>query len=102
MRRPHGLATLIQADGRIVENDTISCQHCEQIVFVKPGTGTTVYLVVDAQQQWREEPGAFCRQCMAPICLQCYDAGGCTPFERELEKSEARDRLRRQVLEVWT
>lgn len=100
MRAPHGLATVIVEGREILDRDTITCGHCQRIVLVKPGTGSTVYLLARAGT-WREEPGAFCRVCMSPICLPCCDRGGCTPWERQLEVSEARDRLRRQALEQF-
>jgi hypothetical protein len=76
----------------------MTCGHCQRVVFVKPGTACTVYLIFDrASWQWKEEPGAFCRVCMRPVCLahRCLDS--CLVWEKQLEASEARDRLRRAV-----
>ena len=98
MRSPTGYAQIVDPDHPLVERDTTSCGHCGRVIFVKPGTASTVYLIFDRQRwQWQEEPGAFCRVCMRPICLACHDLGTCTPWERQFEASEARDRLRRSV-----
>jgi hypothetical protein len=35
---------------------------------------------------------------MRPVCLACHDLGTCTPWERQLEAMEAKDRLVRAVL----
>ena len=98
MRHPGGYATIIEPGHLTVEIDTASCGHCQRIIFTKAGTAATVYLLSTAVPgQYREEGGAFCRVCMRPICLQCYGVGRCTPWERRLEKAEARERLRRAV-----
>jgi len=74
------------------------CFHCQQVIFVKPHTASTVYLIYDrVARRWQEEPGAFCRICMRPVCLACHAHGGCVPWERQLELSESRDRFRRSV-----
>jgi hypothetical protein len=95
-RQVTGYATVVEPDQPIVERDTITCGHCQRVIFVKPGTASTVYLIFDRTRwAWIEEPGAFCRTCMSAICLPCCDAGRCTPWEQRLEASESRDRLRR-------
>ena len=83
-----------------LELDTITCCHCNKVVFVKPGTGATVYLIPDTQRigQWNEAMGAFCRLCMKAVCLACDAIGTCSPFERKIERLEARDRFARQAL----
>lgn len=86
--------TMPEAAGPI-ERDTITCKHCQRIVFVKPGTASTVYLFPQVDGPDKEEPGAFCRTCMAPICLHCLHKGTCTPFERQIEQMEARGRFLR-------
>lgn len=81
-----------------VELDTIQCCHCQRQVFVKPLTGGTVYLIpVGATGRWKEVPGAGCRICMRPVCLECEAKGTCTPFEKRIEQLEARERLHRLV-----
>ena len=101
MRNPGGYGVTMDpgSDRPLNETDTIVCGHCQRIVRVKPGTGATVYLIFDQTAwQWKEEPGAACRCCMRPICLPCCDKGTCTPWERQLEAMEAKDRLVRSVL----
>lgn len=98
MRKPQGYGIWV-GDGPAQEADSITCGHCNRVVFVKPGTGATVYLVfgVDPRLPPHEEAGAFCRVCMRAVCLACHAIGTCTPFERRLEVAEARDRFARQA-----
>ena len=91
MRRPHGVLIVTDPEGATFEADTARCGHCQQVVATKPGSGATVYLV-PAGHGWREEPGAFCRVCMAPVCLACHAVGRCVPWERQLEQVERRAR----------
>lgn len=82
------------------ERDTVKCVHCQRIIHVKPGTGATVYLFPIAglpQHLWKEEPGAFCRNCMAPVCPRCDAIGTCdrgsAHFMREIDRLEAKQRM---------
>jgi hypothetical protein len=96
--KPQGYATIIDPDAPVQELDSCQCGHCQKVIFVKPRSASTVYLIpTGVPGRFTEEPGAFCRVCMRPVCLRCHDQGRCTPFERALEKSEARDRLRRSI-----
>ena len=98
MLSPKGYAVIVEPDRPVTELDSTQCGHCQKVIFVKPGSGSTVYLIpTRLPGQYKEEAGAFCRVCMRPVCLRCHAQGRCTPFERTLEKSEARDRLRRSV-----
>ena len=98
MRSAHGYATIVDPDRPLVERDTAQCGHCQRIIFTKPGSAATVYLILDhATRQYREEPGAFCRVCMRPVCLACDAHGRCTPWEKALEAAEARDRFCRSI-----
>lgn len=91
MRRPSGYGQIVDPDARGTwERESIACGHCGRHVWVKPGTAATVYLQLHRHGQWTEEPGAFCRCCMTPVCLPCDDVGTCRPFERWLEAQEAR------------
>jgi len=93
-----GYAVTVDPDHPTVERDTTTCGHCQRVIFCKPGTAQTTYLIFDrAAWVWTEELGAFCRVCMRPICFACCDQGRCLPWEQKLERSEARDRLRRSV-----
>lgn len=100
MPKPNGYGVYTGFYGEHTEVDTITCGHCQFVIFVKPGSGSTVYLVynsVDPRLPPLEEPGAFCRVCMRPVCLACHARGNCTPFERMLEAAEARDRFCRSA-----
>lgn len=94
-----GYATITAPDAPLVERDTITCGHCQAVLFVKPGTASTVYLTYHVGGSVTETMGFCCRVCMRPVCPACGDRGRCLPWERRLERSEARDRLRRQALE---
>lgn len=98
MRRPAGYATIIDPDHPTIEYDTASCGHCQKILFVKPNTACTVYLIpLPTPGQWKEEPGAFCLVCMRPVCLPCHDDGRCIPWEQKIEAMEARGRFLRSI-----
>lgn len=81
------------------EMDTVQCCHCQKHIFVKPGSSLTVYLIPDPLRlgEFTEQPGAWCRNCMAPVCLECHEHGICDPYLRKLERSEA-DTERRDAL----
>lgn len=101
MRRPQGYGVVFDPLPRagqpsIQEYDTISCGHCNKIVHVKSGTGSTVYLIpqlILGQPQWKEEMGAMCGCCMRAVCLPCHHVGTCTPLEKRIEQWEARGRF---------
>ena len=99
MLRPHGYVTIVEPEKPTTEIDCCSCGHCHAIILTKAGSASTVYLLPTlTPHRYREEPGAFCRVCMRPVCLACHALGRCTPWEKRLERSEARDRLRRSVI----
>jgi len=91
MRRVQGYATFSGPES-LTEYDTIQCGHCQRVIFTKPGTISTIYLIYGSDERWREEPGAFCRVCMRPVCLSCHDVGTCRPWERMIEAQEAAGR----------
>lgn len=98
MRNAHGYATIVDPDRPLTERDTASCCHCGAVIFTKPGTASTVYLVWDEPtRRWLEEPGASCYRCYKPVCLRCHDHGRCTPLEKWMEQQEARARFRASV-----
>lgn len=100
MIRTRGYAVWADPDAPTRELDTASCGHCGAVIFLKPGTGATTYLIPGALPTLpaQEVPGAACRLCMTAVCLSCHADGRCLPLERQLDASEARDRLRRAVL----
>ena len=80
MRRPGGYAVLMDpANPGAVERDTFTCSHCNGVVFVQPKQDPT-------------EMGGFCRLCYGHICKGCASTMKCDPFEKKLERMEARDR----------
>lgn len=89
MLKPQGYAQIIDPDQPTLERDTATCGHCSALIFIKPGTAATVYVIYHRDGRVTEEPGAFCRCCMKPVCLACHDLGTCTPLERWLEAHEA-------------
>jgi hypothetical protein len=94
MRNPGGYAVIV--DPNVVapwERDTCMCGHCGRVIFVKPGTASTVYLINHRDGRWTEEAGAFCRCCMKPVCLSCHAVGTCQPLERWLETQERKPAL---------
>jgi hypothetical protein len=102
VRNPQGYAAVIDPSAQTWERDTVTCGHCSAVVFVKPGTASTTYLVqqrdaATGRMVWAEEPGAFCRVCMRSVCLRCHSDGGCRPLEAWLESQET-GRPRRLVV----
>lgn len=77
MLRPGGYAVWTEPGERERERDTITCAHCNGIVFVEPG----------------KDPGGFCRLCYRHLCTPCADAGVCTPFEKRLDQAEKRKKF---------
>lgn len=66
--------------GRADAQKTFTCAHCNRVVIVpfkaKP-----------------DECGGLCMIELKPVCPECHKVGACTPFEKKLEKMEARGRL---------
>ena len=81
MRNPQGYATITDPNGSR-EQDTFTCFHCQRIVTVRPLMAP-------------EEFGGLCKVCFKLICPRCVGVGACMPFEREMERVEARDRARK-------
>lgn len=83
MRNPLGYGILCTEDGQIQEHDTFTCFHCNSIVVVKP-------------LMKPEDLGGMCKVCMKLTCPACTSVGSCTPWEKQMEQIEARDRFLRQ------
>jgi hypothetical protein len=92
MLRPHGYVTVYGERG-LIEHDSITCGHCNRIVFVKPGSASTVYVLPQLTGPPLETPGAMCHVCMRAVCLSCHEEGRCLPLERRIEQMEARGRM---------
>jgi hypothetical protein len=78
--RSRGYAITVDPDGPTVEQDSLTCVHCNSVFFLMP-------------RQDPSDAGGFCRLCYGYICSKCADSGECTPFEKKLEQMEARGRL---------
>lgn len=78
-RREQGVAEWTHAGGQTLTLATFTCCHCNDVTVVARGAKP-------------DDCGGFCLRCMRPTCRACADKG-CTPFERELERQEARGRL---------
>jgi len=83
MDKANNYSTIVSPDG-VTEQDSFTCYHCQKIVFVMP-------------RQKGEDIGGLCKVCMNLICPKCVDLGKCEPFEKKLEKEEARHRFLRQA-----
>lgn len=98
MLRSQGYAIIVDPDAPVREFDTITCAHCQRIVFLKPGPARQGFDAGDPKNPCPDhDPGGFCRQCMQPTCGPCADAGVCTPFEKKLLQMERRDQLLRSI-----
>ncbi len=64
--------------------DSFTCFHCSRVVFVKHRADPS-------------ELGGMCKVCDKLICPQCNAKGGCTPWEKQMEAMEAKDRFRRAM-----
>ncbi len=78
MRNAGGQFSIFDPDGPRQEADTFTCCHCNKVVIVKPRCDLN-------------DLGGMCRLCMKMICPICVDLGSCDPFEKKLERIEARD-----------
>jgi hypothetical protein len=76
-----GLGTLFEPFGRNKELATFTCGHCQNIRHVKPYCDPA-------------DLGGLCKICMNVICEQCV-GGPCDPFEKKIERMEARGRALR-------
>lgn len=83
MRRAGGYAVMHGPDGT-KECDTFQCAHCGGHTHVPPRASPT-------------DLGGYCGRCAAPVCPACHRRGTCTPFQKALERMEARGRLRRSL-----
>ena len=80
MRRPGGYLHGVGPEGTVDERDTFTCGHCSKVVMVKAGCDPA-------------DMGGLCRVCGSLICPKCHGVGTCTPWEKQMEASEARSRL---------
>ncbi len=76
-----GHTTTFDDKGNVVVEEVLVCAHCQHI-YKKPGP---------------KDPAGFCHMCFKPVCLACGAKDKCDPFEKKLERMEARARLLRSV-----
>jgi hypothetical protein len=81
MFRPGGYAFSFDAGGVRQEADTFTCCHCQRVVIVRPNCSL-------------DDLGGVCRFCMKMTCPACVGLE-CVPFEKRLEREEARFRALR-------
>jgi hypothetical protein len=83
MNRAHGFIVESGPLGS-VEYESFTCFHCQAIVKVP-------------HRAKGEDIGGLCKVCMRLICRECVGVGSCTPWQKQMEQSEARDRLLQAV-----
>ena len=86
MRNPGGYLIIVDPERPTHEQDTFTCCHCNKIVLVKAGQTVTDF--------------AWCRKEMKPVCEKERCQVRCSPWERQLELSEARGKLHRAMDEA--
>lgn len=74
--RQFGYTVITSPEGK-KENDLFTCGHCQKVVTFEPG-------------ELPEDAGGLCKVCNRLICKACHGLGKCEPFERKLERMEAR------------
>jgi ribosomal protein S27E len=82
VRDPGGWLQETFRNGTVVEHDTYACRHCGHQTIV-PHSARTVAV-------------PRCTICGKRICRQCVGKG-CYPLEKQIERIEAADRLRREM-----
>lgn len=75
MNRALGYATFLDRNGRVVENETFTCRHCQRIVVIPHKA--------DPSQM-----GGHCSCCDALTCPDCAQKP-CDHFEKKIERHEA-------------
>ena len=78
MRKPQGYLIGLGPEGVISESDSFTCAHCQRVVIVKPRCDPA-------------DMGGHCRICDKLICKRCVAYGQCVPWEKQMERMEARD-----------
>lgn len=81
MRKASGVALTFDERGKIIENETFTCKHCQKVVLIP-------------HQADPSQMGGFCYSCAALVCPACYGKP-CEHFEKKLERAEAQYHARR-------
>ena len=71
-------------DGGTQEADAFTCGHCQKIVTVPAMTAPS-------------NIGGMCKQCMKLVCPGCVAKRTCTPWEKQMDAMERRERLHREM-----
>jgi hypothetical protein len=87
MRRAYGYLQIVDPlCPRSVEYDTLTCAHCQRVMVLRPGG--VAYRAGDHPP--RPSIGKWCISCASTICARCTASGGCEPWQRTMERMEAR------------
>ena len=97
-RKAEGIAEVCGPYGEIAHIKTVTCGHCDRIMYVSPfGDGTgEVQLPEEARPslvRLKREPPAVCHQCWTLVCPRCHADGRCTPLLRRLEEEYRKTKL---------
>ena len=79
MKQPRTKDVGLRALYQHMECDSFTCYHCQKVVFVPPRCDPA-------------DLGGLCKICMKPICSMCVGKG-CTPWEKQMDIMERRQRL---------
>ena len=74
-KRVGGFAHWFNGQEPDIEKDTVTCCHCNTVVFIDPLRPV-------------EDFTGWCMHCMKFVCKICEARGECTPMERRLEQME--------------
>jgi hypothetical protein len=85
-----GYMSVACADGKVIgEAATVNCAH-----YGTPGCRTILTLHdVATGRRDATDIGGWCFRCAANVCGPCADQGTCTPFEKRVDRQEARHRM---------
>ncbi len=82
VHRPDGVFICTDAEGKETHIDSYQCGHCGMHNVVRTKTRDT-------------DIGGWCRVCAKNVCPRCLTTGRCDPFEKAIERVEARGRALR-------
>jgi hypothetical protein len=97
-KKGEGVSEVTTPEGNLPPQKTVTCGHCQRLVFVQPGgDGTGSLAVLYDLLGRRMDPPSVCHRCWSLICPQCHAVGTCTPWEAQMAAMEARDRFLRSA-----
>lgn len=74
-KRDGGYAHWFHGEGPDIEASTVTCCHCNRVVFLEPLKPV-------------EDFTGWCMSCFKFVCLACAAKGTCEPLERKLAQME--------------